>query len=80
MDSIRMNLSHVIQNVQSYVMYEVLETAHARLENGLQQAKDLDEVLREHANYLTHLQEFTFLVVLLPPFIVMLLTNTSVGS
>ncbi|CAD7942577.1 unnamed protein product [Amoebophrya sp. A120] len=62
MDSIRMVLSHVMENVQSYVMYEVLETAHARLEQGFQNARDLDEVLREHGKYLHHLQEFTFLV------------------
>ncbi|CAD7936838.1 unnamed protein product [Amoebophrya sp. A25] len=62
MDSIRMLLAHVVENIQSYVMYEVLETAHARLEQGFHQAKNLDELLAEHAKYLQHLQEFTFLV------------------
>lgn len=53
-------------------MYEVLETAHAKLEEGFENAKDLDEVLWEHEKYLQYLLEYTFLVDSATPVLVTL--------
>jgi len=52
---------HFIQNVQSYVTYEVLETSWDLLQKGWKTCTDLDQVIHKHENYLLCLQEGAFL-------------------
>ena len=68
---LRSIMGHITTNIQSYVMYEVLETAYVKLEAGLKRARDMDEVLREHSEYLLRLQEAAFLVAKAEPILML---------
>jgi len=58
---LRNEMHHFAQNIYSYVMCEVLETAWARLQSGWQECEDLDQVIREHHRYLACIEEGAFL-------------------
>eukprot|EP00397_Hematodinium_sp_SG-2012_P024162 GEMP01025154.1.p1 GENE.GEMP01025154.1~~GEMP01025154.1.p1 ORF type:complete len:749 (+),score=186.83 GEMP01025154.1:73-2319(+) len=50
---LRHEMLHYMQNIQSYVMFEILEMAWRELEHGLKNTcTDLDQVLHLHAQYL----------------------------
>eukprot|EP00930_Biecheleria_cincta_P059782 TRINITY_DN45509_c0_g1_i1.p1 TRINITY_DN45509_c0_g1~~TRINITY_DN45509_c0_g1_i1.p1 ORF type:complete len:865 (-),score=178.93 TRINITY_DN45509_c0_g1_i1:319-2913(-) len=58
---LRNEMHHFVQNIQSYVMCEVLETSWAQLQSGWQACTDLDQVILEHQRYLSRLEEGAFL-------------------
>lgn len=58
---LRNEMHHFVQNIQSYVMCEVLESSWARLQTGWQACTDLDQVITEHQRYLACIEEGAFL-------------------
>jgi len=58
---LRNEIHHFVQNIQSYVMCEVLETSWAKLQRGWKKSLDLDQVIAEHQQYLSSLEEGAFL-------------------
>mmetsp|Transcript_129338 Transcript_129338/g.234997 ORF Transcript_129338/g.234997 Transcript_129338/m.234997 type:complete len:864 (-) Transcript_129338:60-2651(-) len=59
--SLRNEMHHFVQNVQSYVMCGVLESSWAKLQAGWAKCTDLDEVILEHQRYLSYIEEGAFL-------------------
>jgi len=58
---LRNEMHHFFQNVYSYVMCEVLESAWDKLQSGWARCTDLNEVIDEHQRYLACLEEGAFL-------------------
>lgn len=58
---LRNEIHFFIQNVQSYVMSEVLEAAWAKLQGGWRNCADLDQVISEHQRYLACIEDGAFL-------------------
>lgn len=58
---LRHQLQHFVQNIQSYVMFEVLDTSWAKLQAGWRSCTDLDEVISQHDRYLVSIEEGAFL-------------------
>lgn len=58
---LRNEIHHLVQNIQSYIMCEVLETSWAKLQRGWQTSLDLDQVIAEHTRYLSCIEEGAFL-------------------
>ncbi|CAJ1461509.1 unnamed protein product, partial [Effrenium voratum] len=58
---LRHEIAHLAQNIQSYVMFEVLDTSWAKLQVGWRACTDLDQVILQHERYLAGLEEGAFL-------------------
>lgn len=58
---LRNEMHRFVQNIQSYVMCDVLETSWAQLQAEWQACTDLDQVILEHQRYLSRLEEGAFL-------------------
>jgi hypothetical protein len=48
----RMRMMHFVQNLQYYLMFEVLESSWTTFSDDLQRAVDLDSVIASHSKYL----------------------------
>jgi len=64
---LRNEMHHFVQNIQSYIMCEVIETSWAKLQAGWKACTDLDQVILEHQRYLTCIEEGAFLAVKAEP-------------
>merc|ERR1719343_1823055 len=54
-------MHHFVQNIQSYVMCEVIETSFEKLQAGWEACTDLDQVILEHQRYLARIEDGAFL-------------------
>ncbi|GAB5369110.1 hypothetical protein AAMO2058_001377500 [Amorphochlora amoebiformis] len=52
---VRNEMSHFVSNLTSYMMFEVLECAWADFDINLNKAKDLDELINAHEQYLAQI-------------------------
>jgi hypothetical protein len=48
-------MTHLLNNMTNYFMFEVIETAYRRLEEGIGEAACLDDVIRVHDTYLNEI-------------------------
>ena len=53
----RSKMTHLINNLSNYMMFEVVEAAWLRLESELQTAVSLDEVIAAHDRYLSDIED-----------------------
>lgn len=58
---LRMQMSHLVQNIQYYCTFEVLEGSWTVLEQDMANAKSLSELIEAHASYLTAIKDRTLL-------------------
>ena len=49
----RRKMSHVVNNLGAYLMFEVMESAWLHLQEQIDRAASLDEVIRAHNDYLS---------------------------
>jgi len=61
LESLRMNMFHLIQNLQYYIMFDVLETAWKELVESVDKGKDLDDIISAHRDYLRLILDRVFL-------------------
>lgn len=54
-------MNHFLTNLQSYIMFEVLEVTWAKFCNEMEAAKDLDDLIAAHDKYLTTIVEKSLL-------------------
>ena len=59
----RGRMLHVVNNLCQFLMFEVMESAWATLQQGLDQAKCLDDVIHAHDSYLNEILERALLSV-----------------
>jgi gamma-tubulin complex component 3 len=58
---LRQSMMHLIINLKSYLMFEVLEGGWLVLEKSIQTAKTLDQVIEAHDNYLSSIVTKSFI-------------------
>jgi uncharacterized protein YecT (DUF1311 family) len=50
-------MTHLINNMTNYFMFEVIESAYRRLEEGIAEATCLDDVIKVHDTYLNEIYQ-----------------------
>lgn len=53
----RSKMTHLVNNLSNYMMFEVVEAAWLRLESELEAAVSLDEVIAAHDKYLSDIED-----------------------
>jgi len=54
---LRNEMIHLVYNLQYYMMFEVAETSWTDFEKGMDNAKNLDELIAAHQQYIDHILE-----------------------